>query len=129
MVLNIVEDFMRRINDAYIESIKNQKIDENAKANGFADILTSWKDGQDYFRLDGSTKGNDRYCMVQEFNNIENKKLRCFLISAKAGGQGINLTAANRCIILDTSWNPSTDQQSIFRIYRLGQDKTCYVYR
>lgn len=67
--------------------------------------------------------------MIKEFNNVLNKKARIFLISAKAGGQGINLIGANRVIILDTSWNPSNDQQNIFRVFRLGQKRYCYIYR
>lgn len=67
--------------------------------------------------------------MIKRFNSEANRRARVFLISAKAGGQGINLIGANRVIILDTSWNPSNDQQNIFRIFRLGQKKNCYIYR
>lgn len=70
-----------------------------------------------------------RHAMIQNFNNPNNQRVKCFLISAKAGGQGINLVGANRVILLDTSWNPSNDQQNIFRVFRLGQQKKCYIYR
>ena len=123
-VLNVVENFMKKISNQ--DPNINQ---EKAKKYGYFNFNTSWKEGLDYFRLDGSTKREARHLMIQKFNDRTNKRMRCFLISARAGGQGINLIGANRCIILDTAWNPSADQQNIFRIYRLGQPKPCYVYR
>lgn len=120
-VLNVVEGFMKKIHNA--------KNCDSAHAFGYTQFEASWEEGKDYYRLDGSTKRDVRHQMIQNFNKQENTRMRCFLISAKAGGQGINLIGANRCIILDTSWNPSSDQQNIFRIYRLGQPKDCFVYR
>ena len=79
--------------------------------------------------MDGQTELLKRSSHIKAFNDLKNKRNRLFLISTKAGGIGINLVRANRCVIFDVSWNPSNDTQSIYRIYRIGQVKDVFVYR
>ncbi|XP_017854355.2 transcriptional regulator ATRX [Drosophila busckii] len=122
-VLNVVEYFFKKITENDPEILQHIHIPNATKQSN------TWISGQDYYRLDGKTAKNIRHEMIKRFNSEANRRARVFLISAKAGGQGINLTGANRVIILDTSWNPSNDQQNIFRIFRLGQKKNCYIYR
>ncbi|XP_064073832.1 uncharacterized protein LOC113396833 isoform X1 [Vanessa tameamea] len=89
----------------------------------------AWALGREYYRLDGSVPAEVRQKWCREFNAPNNVTTRLFLISTRAGCLGLNMTAANRVIILDTSWNPAHDIQSIFRVYRFGQKKDCYIYR
>ena len=89
----------------------------------------NWRKDRDYFRIDGTTDLGKRSRDCKVFNDGTNHRARLYLISTKAGGIGINLVGANRCIVFDASWNPSYDTQSIFRIYRFGQTKSVFIYR
>lgn len=80
-----------------------------------------------YLRLDGSCKIADRRDMVSAFQN--NEDVFIFLLSTRAGGLGINLTAADTVIFYDSDWNPTVDQQAMDRAHRLGQTKQVTVYR
>jgi len=85
--------------------------------------------GTSYLRLDGSvTSPIDRAARVDEFNSpLSTKKV--FLISTRAGGEGLNLVAANRVVIFDPNWNPSHDQQAQDRAFRIGQRRDVEVFR
>jgi SNF2 family DNA or RNA helicase len=78
-----------------------------------------------YEYLDGQTK--DRQTRVNNFQ--ENKEVRVFLISLKAGGTGLNLTEADYVYIVDPWWNPAVENQAIDRCYRIGQNKKVMAYR
>jgi non-specific serine/threonine protein kinase len=79
----------------------------------------------EYF--DGSTSAQDRERAIQNFQN--NDECRVFLISLKAGGVGLNLTAADYVYIVDPWWNPAVEQQAIDRTHRIGQTKNIFAYR
>ncbi|KAF2396175.1 hypothetical protein EJ06DRAFT_516923 [Trichodelitschia bisporula] len=80
-----------------------------------------------YKRMDGQTAIADRQTMVDEFNN--DPDIHVFLLTTKVGGLGVNLTGADRVIIYDPDWNPSTDMQARERAWRLGQKKPVEIYR
>ncbi|KAJ5345195.1 hypothetical protein N7452_003199 [Penicillium brevicompactum] len=80
-----------------------------------------------YCRLDGSTKLEDRRDTVSDFQS--NPEIFVFLLSTRAGGLGINLTAADTVIFYDSDWNPTIDSQAMDRAHRLGQTRQVTVYR
>jgi len=79
----------------------------------------------EYF--DGSTSAQERERAIQSFQNDDS--CRVFLISLKAGGVGLNLTAADYVYIVDPWWNPAVEQQAIDRTHRIGQTKNIFAYR
>ncbi len=83
--------------------------------------------GIKYAYFDGSTSAPDREKAIQSFQNDE--EVRVFLISLKAGGVGLNLTAADYVYIVDPWWNPAVEQQAIDRTHRIGQTKNIFAYR
>ncbi|XP_042894335.1 chromatin-remodeling ATPase INO80-like isoform X1 [Penaeus japonicus] len=86
-----------------------------------------WHRKHKYMRLDGSSKISDRRDMVADFQTKTD--IFVFLLSTRAGGVGINLTAADTVIFYDSDWNPTVDQQAMDRAHRLGQTKQVTVYR
>ena len=83
------------------------------------------KEQWNYSLLTGQT--TDRKQIIEEFQ--ENPEKKIFLISLKAGGVGLNLTAADYIFITDPWWNPAAEMQAISRAHRIGQDKKVFVYR
>merc|ERR1719166_515277 len=83
--------------------------------------------GHKYLRLDGSTAVQERQAMIDTFNTDDSYFI--FLLSTKAGGLGINLTAANTVILHDLDFNPYNDKQAEDRCHRLGQTKEVKIVR
>ncbi|MCI0423681.1 MAG: SWF/SNF helicase family protein, partial [Acidobacteria bacterium] len=78
-----------------------------------------------YLYLDGKTR--DRGGLVEKFQNDPESRL--FLVSLKAGGLGLNLTAAEYVFLLDPWWNPAVEAQAIDRTHRIGQTRQVFAYR
>ncbi|KAL2256102.1 hypothetical protein VTK26DRAFT_2188 [Humicola hyalothermophila] len=78
-------------------------------------------------RIDGGVAQEDRRDQIREFNT--NPELKIFLLSTRAGGQGINLASADTVILFDSDWNPQQDLQAQDRAHRIGQTRPVIVYR
>jgi len=78
-----------------------------------------------YLMLTGSSTNREE--LVKNFQN--NDKVKVFLISLKAGGFGLNLTAADYVFLLDPWWNPASENQALDRAHRIGQDRKVFAYR
>ncbi|EEC78323.1 hypothetical protein OsI_18057 [Oryza sativa Indica Group] len=84
-------------------------------------------EGYKFLRIDGTTKISERERIVKDFQ--EGPGAPIFLLTTQVGGLGLTLTKAARVIVVDPAWNPSTDNQSVDRAYRIGQMKDVIVYR
>ncbi|KAL8991616.1 MAG: hypothetical protein Q9169_007817 [Polycauliona sp. 2 TL-2023] len=94
------------------------------------DFLEEWATtlhGWNVCRIDGGVKAEDRTEQIDAFNKRKDFKL--FLLSTRAGGLGINLTAADTVILYDSDWNPQLDLQAQDRAHRIGQTRPVIVYR
>uniref|UniRef100_A0A8C5NYP1 DNA excision repair protein ERCC-6 n=1 Tax=Jaculus jaculus TaxID=51337 RepID=A0A8C5NYP1_JACJA len=80
-----------------------------------------------YLKMDGTTTIASRQPLIAKYN--EDASIFVFLLTTRVGGIGVNLTGANRVIIYDPDWNPSTDTQARERAWRIGQKKQVTVYR
>uniref|UniRef100_A0A8D0ATL3 Chromodomain helicase DNA binding protein 1-like n=1 Tax=Sander lucioperca TaxID=283035 RepID=A0A8D0ATL3_SANLU len=92
------------------------------------DILQDYMEyrGYSYERLDGSVRGEERNLAVKNFSS---KHIFVFLLSTKAGGVGLNLTAADTVIFMDSDFNPQNDLQAAARCHRIGQNRPVKVIR
>jgi ATP-dependent DNA helicase len=98
------------------------------------DILQSYAAlrGWPCCRIDGSIPQADRARQIKQFNSAEAgsaHRADLFLLSTRAGGQGINLTAADTVVLFDSDWNPQQDLQAQDRAHRIGQKNNVIVYR
>lgn len=89
----------------------------------WASVLHSWP----VCRIDGGVPAADRASQIEAFNTRTDHRL--FLLSTRAGGLGINLTAADTVILYDSDWNPQQDLQAQDRAHRIGQTRPVIVYR
>eukprot|EP00039_Didymoeca_costata_P001435 m.52509 g.52509 ORF g.52509 m.52509 type:complete len:898 (+) comp10797_c0_seq3:163-2856(+) len=135
-----LKEFKMEDNSLY-ESCKIRKLKELLKANKSAkdrvlvfsqfmqvlDILELFlkAEGYKYLRLDGSTSVDERQTLIDKYNKDED--IFVFLLSTRAGGLGINLTAANTVILHDIDWNPQQDKQAEARCHRVGQTRSVTV--
>ncbi|EOA12947.1 hypothetical protein CARUB_v10025927mg [Capsella rubella] len=109
---------------------KNHKVLIFSQWTKLLDIMDYYfsEKGFEVCRIDGSVKLDERRRQIKEFSD-EKSSCRIFLLSTRAGGLGINLTAADTCILYDSDWNPQMDLQAMDRCHRIGQTKPVHVYR
>ena len=121
-----------RILEKLIEKLKkqNNQVLIFSQMTRLLDILEDYLVYKDltYCRIDGNTSLEDREKQIADFTK-PNSEIFAFLLSTRAGGLGINLMSANTVVLYDSDWNPQVDLQAMDRVHRIGQTKTCLIYR
>ncbi|KAK3696512.1 helicase [Vermiconidia calcicola] len=121
--------------DSLLHRIRTTRPDEKvvlvSNYTSTMDVLAQLLSSLDYkfVRLDGTTPQKKRQDIVDRFNRSPPSNSFVFLLSAKAGGVGLNLIGASRLVLFDLDWNPATDLQAMARVHRDGQKRPCYIYR
>merc|ERR1719253_395320 len=101
---------------------------QSVKMLDLIQILILKPNGIRCLRIDGQTDPMSRADKVAKFNN-QRDRFQCMLLTTNVGGVGLNLTSADRVILVDPAWNPATDAQAVDRAFRIGQAKEVRVYR
>merc|ERR1719253_1760562 len=101
---------------------------QSVKMLDLIQILILKPNGIRCLRIDGQTDPMSRADKVAKFNN-QRDRFQCMLLTTNVGGVGLNLTSANRVVLVDPAWNPAIDAQAVDRAFRIGQDKEVRVYR
>jgi non-specific serine/threonine protein kinase len=133
---SLVSDEYKDVESIKFETLKDlmeEIIEEKHKVLLFSQFVKSLKIIEDevkrknikYSYIDGQTKKRD--VQIKKFQEDDNINL--FLLSLKAGGVGINLTAADYVILFDPWWNPAVETQAVDRSHRIGQTKKVMVYK
>ncbi|XP_005098039.1 DNA excision repair protein ERCC-6 [Aplysia californica] len=99
------------------------------QSKSMLDILEKFvqDQGYSYLTMDGGTSISARQPLISQYNN--DTSIYMFLLTTRVGGLGVNLTGADRVIIYDPDWNPSTDIQARERAWRIGQKRQVTIYR
>lgn len=119
VILNKILDECRQIGDKVL--VFSQHL---ATLNFLEEMFRREK--RNWYRLDGSTHSTERQSAVKRFNDDGTAEV--YLISTRAGGEGLNIHGANRVVIFDFKYVPMEEQQAVGRAYRIGQTKPVFVY-
>jgi SNF2 family DNA or RNA helicase len=93
-----------------------------------SDALDEFMPDYPYVQMDGDTDNSERITILKKFREGK-KDVRAMLMTYKVGSEGINLTQANHCILIEPWWCPSVHSQAVARIYRSGQENPVHIYQ